>query len=81
MSSVDRGRGLYFMLSASRVTGGGDVMDEEYALQRLTAIADELRAIRERICDPRSNENPRYHGLSLAVSGIKKAQEDIRSGL
>jgi hypothetical protein len=56
-------------------------MDEEYALQRLTAIADELRAIRERICDPRSNENPRYHGLSLAVSGIKKAQEDIRSGL
>jgi hypothetical protein len=56
-------------------------MDEEYALQRLTAIADELRAIRDRICDPRTKENPRYHGLSLAVSGIKKAQEDIRSGL
>ena len=54
-------------------------VDEEYALLRLAAIADELRAIRDRICDPKSNENPRYLGLSQAVSGVKKAQEDIRS--
>jgi hypothetical protein len=56
-------------------------MDEEYAMQRLAAIADELRAIRDRICNPKSNDNPRYHGLSQVVSGIKKAQEDIRSGI
>jgi hypothetical protein len=43
------------------------VVDEEYVLQRLSAIAVELRAIRDRICDPKSNDNPRYHGLSLAV--------------
>jgi hypothetical protein len=54
-------------------------MDDEYALQRLTAIADELRAIRDGLCDSKRIENPRYLGLSQAVSGIKKAQEDIRS--
>jgi hypothetical protein len=68
------------MLSAISGDSGGVVVDEEYAMQRLSAIADELRAIRDRVCDPKSNDNPRYHGLSLAVSGIKKAQDDIRLG-
>lgn len=32
-------------------------MDEEYhAAHRLAAIADELRAIRDRICNPKSDE-------------------------
>jgi len=55
-------------------------MDDDYALQRLAAIGDELRAIRDRVCDAKRNEHPRYLGLSQAVSGIKKAQDDIRSG-
>jgi hypothetical protein len=55
------------MLSASSGISGGIVVDLEYVLQRLPAIADELKAIRDRICDPKSNDNPRYHGLSLAV--------------
>jgi hypothetical protein len=59
----------------------GKDMDEAYALQRLAAIAAELRAIRDYTCDPKSNENPRYHRLSLAVSGMKKAQEDIAAAI
>lgn len=43
-------------------------MDDDYALQRLAAIGEELRAIRDRVCVVKSNANPRYHGLSQAVS-------------
>lgn len=53
-------------------------MDDDYAMDRRAAIADELRAIRDRVCDAKT-ANPRYDGLSQAVSGIKKAQDNIRS--
>ena len=54
-------------------------MDDEYAMQRLAAIADELSVIRDRICDPKTDADPRCLGLSQAVSGIKRAQEGIRA--
>jgi hypothetical protein len=53
-------------------------MDNEYAVLRLTAITEELQAIRDRICTPKNADNPRYHGLSMAVSGIKKAMVDMQ---
>ena len=43
----------------------------------LRAIQERLRAIRDRTCDPKSNENARYLGLSNSVSGINKAIENM----
>jgi hypothetical protein len=53
-------------------------MDDLYALQRLNAITEELQAIRDRVCATKSKESVRYHSLSMAVSGIRKAAADIR---
>ncbi|WP_344650068.1 hypothetical protein [Cryptosporangium japonicum] len=44
---------------------------------RLRQIADELRAIRNRTCEPKNNQNPRYHRLSMAVSSVEFAADDI----
>ena len=43
------------------------------SIKELRLMQERLRGIRERTCDPKSNENPRYLGLSHAVSGITKA--------
>lgn len=42
-------------------------------IKELQVIQDRIRSIREKTCDPKTKDNPRYHGLSLAVSGISKA--------
>lgn len=47
------------------------------AIGELRSIQERLRAIRDRTCDPKSNENARYLGLSNAVSGINKAIENM----
>jgi len=47
------------------------------AIKELRLIQERIRAIRERTCDPKSNENPRYLGLSNAVSGITKAIDNM----
>jgi hypothetical protein len=47
------------------------------SIKELRVIQDRLRAIREKTCDPKSNENPRYLGLSNAVSGITKAIDNM----
>lgn len=49
----------------------------DYAIVELRSIQERLRAIRDRTCDPKSNENARYLGLSNAVSGINKAIENM----
>ena len=49
------------------------------AIGELRSIQDRRRAIRDRTCDPKSNENPRYLGLSSAVSGINKAIDDMQA--
>ena len=46
---------------------------------RLRRMADEIRAIRSRRCEPKSNENKRYADLSAAVSGLNKAADDIEA--
>ena len=47
------------------------------AIKELRIIQDQIRTIRERTCDPKSNENARYLGLSNAVSGINKAIDNM----
>lgn len=47
------------------------------AIGELRLMQERLRAIRERTCDPKTKENDRYHGLSMAVSGINKAIDDM----
>lgn len=39
----------------------------------LERMVDDIRAIRERTCDPKSHQNPRYLALSNAVSNLNKA--------
>ena len=36
-----------------------------------------IRAIRDRYCEPKTNENPRYLALSNAVSGLNRAIADM----
>ncbi len=51
-------------------------MDQDIArLRRMMSV--EVRQIRERTCDPRSSQNPRYHALSSAVSSPGKAAKDM----
>ena len=51
----------------------------ERELARIEAIIQDIRAIRDRTCEPRNQSNPRYHGLSMAVSGLNRAAEDMRT--
>ncbi len=39
-------------------------------------MIDELRRLRER-CDPKSNQNPRYHRYSLAVTALRWLVNDL----
>ena len=50
--------------------------DREIA--RIEALVEEIRAIRDRTCEPKNQRNPRYHALSMAVSGLNKAADDMR---
>ena len=47
-------------------------------LQRLTQMIDELRELRTRRCEPKSNTNPRYLRLSSAVSALLWVLDDLR---
>jgi|tagenome__1003787_1003787.scaffolds.fasta_scaffold20902363_1 hypothetical protein len=50
--------------------------DREIA--RIDVMVEEIRAIRGRTCEPKDRSNPRYHALSMAVSGLMKAADDMR---
>jgi hypothetical protein len=52
--------------------------DYKDVIGELRGIQERLRAIRDRYCDPKSNENPRYLALSSAVSGLNKAINHMR---
>jgi hypothetical protein len=47
----------------------------------LDQMAEEVRRIRNRTCEPKTNSNPRYLALSNAVSGMRKAADDMRREL
>ena len=48
-------------------------------IARIDAMVEDIRAIRARTCEPKHQSNPRYHALSMAVSGLKKAADDMRT--
>jgi hypothetical protein len=54
----------------------GDYDDEIAELRRMQ---DRLRVLRDRLCVPKNDTNVRYHGLSLAVSGINRAIADMEA--
>lgn len=54
-------------------TSYDDVIGEMRAMQ------ERIRYIRDRYCDPKSNANPRYLGLSNAVAGLTKAISDMEA--
>lgn len=45
----------------------------------LERMIEDVRQIRERTCEPKTNSNPRYHALSSAVSQLNRAIEDMRA--
>ena len=50
--------------------------DKEIA--RIEAMVEDIRVIRNGTCEPKDRSNPRYHALSMAVSGLMKAADDMR---
>jgi hypothetical protein len=48
-------------------------------IARIEAMVEDIRAIRTRTCEPKDRSNPRYHALSMAVSGLLKAADDMRN--
>ena len=53
-------------------------MIEDNDITRLEQMIDDIRAIRERTCEPKRNTNPRYLALSSAISQLNRAIEDLR---
>ncbi len=45
---------------------------------RLERMAEELREVRGRTCEPKINTNPRYLRLSNAVSALTWVADDLR---
>ncbi len=41
-------------------------------------MRERVRTIRTLHCDPRTKENPRYHSLSMVVSNLTKAIDDMK---
>lgn len=50
-----------------------DVVDE------LESIADRLRSIRGKHCEPKNAGNPSYHALSTAVAQINRAIKSFQA--
>jgi hypothetical protein len=50
----------------------------EADIDRLTRMIEEVRAIRTRTCEPKSNTNPRYLALSNVVSNLNTAISHMR---
>jgi hypothetical protein len=55
--------------------------DFEADVERPRQMIEEVRRIRTRTCEPKSNQNPRYLALSNAVTNLSKAVEDMRKEL
>ena len=57
------------------------LMTSDYTdvIVELRGMQQRIRAIRERHCEPKCNENPRYLALSSAVAGLNKAISDMEA--
>ena len=43
----------------------------------LTRMQQRLRTLRDTLCEPEDNRNPRHHALSAAVSQLGRAIDDL----
>jgi hypothetical protein len=53
------------------------IIDED--IGRLRRIVEELRAMRNRLYEPKNNRNFRYHAFSAAISFLLKVTDDLRA--
>jgi hypothetical protein len=53
--------------------------EHQDVIGELRGMQQRIRAIRDRYCEPKSNDNPRYLALSNAVAGINKAVADMEN--
>lgn len=56
-------------------------MEQKYDkdIETLERMIEEIRRIRYRTCDLKSADNPRYIGMSSAITGLNKAIGDMRA--
>lgn len=69
------GRGQYI----AKMEGDEAMADHQGDIASLEHMIEDVRRIRDRTCEPKSNSNPRYHALSSAVSQLNRAIDDIRA--
>ena len=48
-------------------------------IRELEEMIEKVQRIRDRSCEPKRNTNPRYLALSSAVTGLRKAADDMRA--
>ena len=53
--------------------------DYRDVIGELRGMQERIRAVRDRYCDPKNNDNPRYLALSNAVSGLNRAIADMQA--
>jgi hypothetical protein len=54
------------------------MITQDREINRLDNMIEDLRAMRDRTCEPKNNRNVRYHALSSAISQITRAAGDMR---
>lgn len=55
------------------------VSDCQAAITELERMRERVRTLRSVHCEPKSNENPRCHALSMVVSNLTRAIDDMQS--
>jgi len=63
----------------SKMSEDQAMSEYEDDIGRLKHMIEDVRRIRERTCEPKSNANPRYHALSAAVHQLNRAIDDMRA--
>jgi hypothetical protein len=63
----------------AKMDGDGAMSDYQGDISNLERMIEDVRRIRDRTCEPKSNSNPRYHALSSAVSQLNRAIDDMRA--
>jgi hypothetical protein len=47
-------------------------------IERLRRMIEDIRSLRDK-CEPKNNQNPRYHRYSLAVSSLLWVVSDLQA--
>lgn len=68
-------------VSRGQYVSKGEVLmsDLRSDIAELESMLQKVQGIRTRSCEPKANTNPRYHALSLVITILRKAVDDLRS--